>query len=115
MNKRMRLKLAALGLGTALLIGAAGCDLGNPTPTPVVPTATSETTQVVEETPTAVAPTPTAIVETPAAEATPTQESGGVVPGETPRDAVTPVPRQTGRFAEYNVQATSVNPVLKPY
>src|SRR2546423_890386 len=114
MTRHPRSKLPALALGAILILSVAGCEFGNPTATPVAnPTNTIQ----VQATATAQATATTVAVVTtePTAEATGTPVSAAATPADTVQPGVTPVARQVVRFADYKLQATSIDPVLKPY
>ncbi|HEX8599501.1 MAG TPA: DUF3160 domain-containing protein [Chloroflexia bacterium] len=99
MNTNLRNRIVALGLSAVVLAGTVGCDLNTPTtPTPVVnPTATTSSGQ------------PTATTGT-TAEAT--AES---TPQSTPQAGITPSVRHAVRFADYNLQPSTVTPAVAPY
>jgi hypothetical protein len=111
MNRGLRRQVAALGLSVATIVGIAGCDFGVATPTPLpTPTATATAEMPQPEDTATAEPT-----EEPTLEPTATAVSGGGPGSRTPEAGVTPGVRQTVRFADYKIQATSVNPALKPY
>ena len=111
MRSTLRKYLAGVGLVAALALGVAGCDLGVPTPTPAAPGATATTAAQ----PTATNETVQATATTGAAEATSTTSGQTLPTPEVADPGITPVVRAAIRFADYNLEPTTVDPVLDPY
>jgi hypothetical protein len=111
MNLTLRKYLAGASFAAALALAVAGCDLGVPTPTPAAP-ATSTTTAA--STPTSVAQQPTATTEA-GNLPTPTTSGGALPTPEVAEPGITPVMRAVVKFADYDLEPTSVNPSLQPY
>src|SRR4051812_48303866 len=103
MDKRFRAQLATLGLGLAVIMAVAGCDLGNPTATPVVnPTSTAQvsSTAVANPTDNVVQATPTTVETVVPVD---TATSVAVPPTDVPQAGVTPSTRQVAIFADYKL------------
>jgi hypothetical protein len=106
MNLSLRKYIAGASLAAALALGAAGCDLDVPTPTPAVPGATATT---------AAAPTTAPTSTTEPAQATATTSGQTLPTPEVAEPGITPVVRAAIRFADYNLESTTINPSLDPY
>jgi hypothetical protein len=106
MNLSLRKYIAGASLAAALALGAAGCDLDVTTPTPAVPGATATT---------AAAPTTAPTSTTEPAQATATSSGQTLPTPEVTEPGITPVVRAAIRFADYNLESTTINPSLDPY
>ncbi|HEX8219937.1 MAG TPA: DUF3160 domain-containing protein [Chloroflexia bacterium] len=102
MKSYIRNRILALGMSAVVLAATVGCDLNTSTPTPIAnPTGT------------ATAPQATATSGTTGgATAEPTPES---TPQGTPQAGATPSVRHAVRFADYNLQPSTVTPAVAPY
>jgi ketosteroid isomerase-like protein len=108
----MKSGLATLALGAALMLGAVGCDLGNPTATPIAkPTGTAVLATATH----GAGATSTAAPTQAPVEPTGTPVTSAATPTEAAQTGVTPSPRQLVAFARYEVPPVSAKPSLKPY
>ena len=94
--------LAALFLLATILLSAAGCDSGNPTPAPAA------TSTAANGLPSATSPTG------PITSTTTTENDSGDTSGG-PSDVVKPSSRDVVSFADYNLEPSSVNPSVPSY
>ncbi|HET9496629.1 MAG TPA: DUF3160 domain-containing protein, partial [Chloroflexia bacterium] len=109
MNMTLRKYLAGASLAAALALGVAGCDLGVPTPTPAPPPPATATTAAQSTATTAAQPTSTT------AEATATTAGQTLPTPGVAEPGITPAVRAAIRFADYNLEPTTTDPVLQPY
>src|SRR3954452_22636933 len=111
MRRGFRYQIAALGLGAVLLVGLAGCELGNPTATPVVSTPTA----AVEAQPTATVEVTSTSVPTVESLPTSTSAVSEATATEVPQAGVTPSVREGVKFAEYKLEPVTVKAAVQPY